>query len=481
MGMHRPPKPKRRSDSGSQWSGTGKGKPAGGKFQGRSDSRGTGRVIRDDYRSDRPGRVERDRPEQDDWTPPERPHSNEPFDRSDRSERPERFDRSDRGDRPERGDRSGHFDRSDRGDRPERGDRSGHFDRSDRGDRPERGDRSGHFDRSDRGDRPERGNRPERSDRRAYGQSAYGQSGNTRLRSSVSLPKLVRNVRSESHHALAENTPIDPSFPEDTREQARPEGEEEGRESDLIYGRQAVLAALQSKHALNRIWITPRLRYNDRFHTLLVEAKARGTVIDEVDIQRIHHITDGALHQGVAAQVAPYEYADFHELIQQAKQTTASPLLIVADGITDPHNLGAIIRSAEALGAQGLIIPQRRAVSITSTVVKVATGALEHFPVSRVVNLNRALEDLKEAGFWIYGADGEAPQPLHKVDLTGAIVLVIGSEGEGLSLLTKQRCDGLVSIPLKGHTPSLNASVATGIALYEVQRQRLHRIVQMDR
>jgi len=481
MGMHRPPKPKRRSDSGSQWSGTGKGKPAGGKFQGRSDSRGTGRVIRDDYRSDRP--------EREDWTPPERPDRSE---RPDRGDRPERFGRGDRpehfgrGDRPERfgrGDRPEHFDRGDRPERFDRGDRSERFDRGDRPERFGRGDRPERFDRGDRPerfDRGDRGDRPERSDRRAYGQSAYGQSGNSRLRSSVSLPKLVRNVRSESHNALPENTDIDPSFPENPREQGRPEGEE-GRESDLIYGRQAVLAALQSKHALNRIWITPRLRYNDRFHTLLVEAKARGTVIDEVDIQRIHHITDGALHQGVAAQVAPYEYADFHELIQQAKQTTASPLLIVADGITDPHNLGAMIRSAEALGAQGLIIPQRRAVSITSTVVKVATGALEHFPVSRVVNLNRALEDLKEAGFWIYGTDGEAPQPLHKVDLTGAIVLVMGSEGEGLSLLTKQRCDGLVSIPLKGHTPSLNASVATGIALYEVQRQRLHRIVQMDR
>ena len=478
MGMHRPPKPKRRLDSGSQWSGTGKGKPTGGKFQGRSDSRGTGRVIRDDYRSDRPERperVDRDRPERDDWTPPERPHPKE----REPGERGERSDRFERSDRPER------FDRADRPERDDRGERFEKGERSDRFDRGERGERSDRFERSDRKEyvRKDRDRKeaPPRGDRRAYGQSAYGQSGNTRLRSSVSLPKLVRNPRSESEISPSENSDLDPSLREDTREPGRPEREEEGRESDLIYGRQAVLAALQSKHALNRIWITPRLRYNDRFHTLLVEAKARGTVIDEVDIQRIHHITDGALHQGVAAQVAPYEYADFYELIQQAKQTTASPLLIVADGITDPHNLGAIIRSAEALGAQGLIIPQRRAVSITSTVVKVATGALEHFPVSRVVNLNRALEDLKEAGFWIYGTDGEAPQPLHKVDLTGAIVLVIGSEGEGLSLLTKQRCDGLVSIPLKGHTPSLNASVATGIALYEVQRQRLHRIVQMDR
>ena len=254
---------------------------------------------------------------------------------------------------------------------------------------------------------------------------------------------------------------------------------EDDRDFDLIYGRQAVLAALESKHALNRVWITARLRYNPRFHLLLQEAKARGTVIDEVEMQRIHKLTQGALHQGIAAQVAPYEYVDLDSLIEQAKQQTASPLLVVADGITDPHNLGAIIRSAEALGAQGVIIPQRRAASITSTVVKVAAGALEHLPVSRVVNLNRALEDLKEAGFWIYGTAGEAPQPAHKVDLTGAIVLVIGSEGDGLSLLIQQRCDGLIAIPLKGRTNSLNASVAAGVVLYEVQRQRLNRIHQL--
>jgi 23S rRNA (guanosine2251-2'-O)-methyltransferase len=227
------------------------------------------------------------------------------------------------------------------------------------------------------------------------------------------------------------------------------------------------------------VWITPRLRYNDRFHLLLQAAKTRGTVVDEVDIHRLHQMTGGAPHQGVVAQVAPYEYVDFHTLLEQTRQVTASPLFVVAESITDPHNLGAIIRSAEAFGANGLVIPQRRAASITSSVVKVAAGALEHFPVSRVVNLNRTLEEFKAAGFWIYGTAEDASQNLHEVDLTGPTVLVVGSEGDGLSLLTKQHCDVLLSIPLKGHTPSLNASVATGIALYEVQRQRLARVVQM--
>lgn len=243
-------------------------------------------------------------------------------------------------------------------------------------------------------------------------------------------------------------------------------------ESDMIYGRHSVLAALEGQRYLNRLWITSRLRYDGRFHTLLSAAKANGTVIDEVEHRRLDQITHGANHQGIAAQVAPYEYVDFGDLIQNAKATTEHPVFIAADGITDPHNLGAIIRTAEAIGVQGLVIPQRRAVGITSAVTKVAAGALETFPVARVVNLTRALEELKEAGFWIYGAAANASQPVHTVHFDGPVVLVIGAEGEGLSLLIQRCCDALVSIPLQGNTPSLNASVATGMILYEIYRQR---------
>ncbi|MBD2095466.1 23S rRNA (guanosine(2251)-2'-O)-methyltransferase RlmB [Trichocoleus sp. FACHB-591] len=250
----------------------------------------------------------------------------------------------------------------------------------------------------------------------------------------------------------------------------KPAGESE--ESDLIYGRHPVLTALENQHPLNRIWITPRLRYDPRFHTVLLQAKANGTVIDEVEPQRLSYIAPGANHQGVIAQVAPYEYADLGDLIAQAQAATSQPLIIVADGITDPHNLGAIIRTAEALGAQGLVIPQRRASGITSVVKKVAAGALETFPVSRVVNLTRALEELKTAGFWIYGTAAGASEPVPTVKFSGPIVLVIGSEGEGLSLTVQRCCDVLVSIPLSGKTPSLNASVATGMVLYEIYRQR---------
>jgi 23S rRNA (guanosine2251-2'-O)-methyltransferase len=249
---------------------------------------------------------------------------------------------------------------------------------------------------------------------------------------------------------------------------------------DLIYGRHSVFAAIEGERHLNRIWIATKLRYDPRFHSLLTQAKAQGTVVDEVEPRRLDQITQGANHQGIAAQVTPYEYMDLGDLIERAKTATDHPILIVADGITDPHNLGAIIRTAEALGAQGLVIPQRRAAGITSTVVKVAAGALESLPVARVVNLNRALEDLKKAGFWIYGAAATAAEPVDTVRFHEASVLVVGSEGDGLSLLTQQRCDVLVSIPLQGHTPSLNASVAAGMVLYEVTRQRRSRVLHLE-
>jgi 23S rRNA (guanosine2251-2'-O)-methyltransferase len=170
--------------------------------------------------------------------------------------------------------------------------------------------------------------------------------------------------------------------------------------------------------------------------------------------------------------MSPYDYIELADLIEKAKGKSRHPVIVIAEGITDPHNLGAIIRTAEAMGCQGVVIPQRRAAGVTSTVMKVAAEALEYLPVARVVNLNRALEELKAAGFWLYGTAAKTGKSLHTINLTGAIGLVVGSEGEGLSLLTQKSCDELVSIPLAGKTPSLNASVAAGMALYEVYRQR---------
>lgn len=246
---------------------------------------------------------------------------------------------------------------------------------------------------------------------------------------------------------------------------------EQKSEIDLTYGRHAVLAALKGDRQINRIWITDKLLGHGQFYPLVKEAKANGTIIDEVDSRRLGQLTQGANHQGIAAQIAPYSYWELSSLINHAKKTT-EPVLVIIDGIEDPHNLGSIIRTAEAMGVQGIIIPQRRAVGITSTVMKVAAGALENIAIARVVNLNQAILKLKEEGFWIYGTTADTDTMLQQVNFSGSVGLVIGSEGQGLSQLTEKNCDQLVTIPLTGLTPSLNASVAAAISLYEVFRQR---------
>ncbi len=246
---------------------------------------------------------------------------------------------------------------------------------------------------------------------------------------------------------------------------------DEGLSPDLIYGRHSVEAAIEAKRSLNRLWVNAKLRYDARFRPLIIEAKANGAVIDEVDGLRLSQLTQGANHQGIVAQVSAYGYVELDKMVEQAKAAARRPVIIAADGITDPHNLGAIIRSAEAIGVQGIVIPQRRAVGITSTVAKVAAGALENLPIARVVNLGQSLEYLKSQGFWIYGLAAEAAQPIHTTDFSEPVVLVVGAEGHGISLSVQNLCDFLVAIELKGKTPSLNASVAAGMALYEIYRQ----------
>ena len=241
---------------------------------------------------------------------------------------------------------------------------------------------------------------------------------------------------------------------------------------DLVYGRHSVLALLNSDRQIERIWLISSVKRDRRFAELLQQAKQQGTLIDEVSPSRLDNLTGYSNHQGITAQVAPYRYWSLDDLLIEAKKTTDSPVIVIADSIEDPHNLGAIIRTAEAMGIQGLIIPQRRAVGVTATVMKVAAGALENLPVAKVVNLSKTLEKLKESGFWIYGTAAQSSKLLHKTNFSGAIGLVIGSEGKGLSSLVQRHCDELVAIPLQGKTPSLNASVAAAIAIYEICRQK---------
>lgn len=240
---------------------------------------------------------------------------------------------------------------------------------------------------------------------------------------------------------------------------------------DLIWGRHATQAALEAGRPIHRIWCTAEMRSASKFLQLLREAKASGVLVEEVTWARLGQITGGSVHQGIALQTAAAETLDLDSLIEGCSDLGEPPLLVALDGVTDPHNLGAVVRSAEAMGAHGVVIPQRRSAGLTGSAAKVAAGALEHLPVARVVNLNRSLEKLKDAGYRVVGLAAEGDVTLTDVDLSGPLVLVTGSEDQGLSLMTRRHCDQLVRIPLRGITPSLNASVATALCVYEVARR----------
>jgi 23S rRNA (guanosine2251-2'-O)-methyltransferase len=241
--------------------------------------------------------------------------------------------------------------------------------------------------------------------------------------------------------------------------------------SDLIWGRHSVLATLEGERPIHRVWCTSEMRFSSRFLQLLRDAKASGVLVEEVTWARLGQITGGAVHQGIVLQPAAADSLDLPTLIEGCRGIGEPALLIAVDGLTDPQNLGAIVRSAEALGAHGMVLPQRRNAGLTGSVAKVAAGALEHLPVARVVNLNRSLDALKQEGYRVIGLAEQGNVSLEEADLDGPLVLVTGSEGDGLSMLTRRSCDQLVRIPLRGTTPSLNASVATALLLYEVARR----------
>ena len=235
---------------------------------------------------------------------------------------------------------------------------------------------------------------------------------------------------------------------------------------DWIWGKHSVFEALISERAINRIWCTSEIYSSDKFYILLKGFKSKGVLIEEVSWSRISQLTFGSAHQGIALQLASSKTISLDKLIDLSKKKSTNPILLALDGITDPHNVGAIIRSAEAFDCKGLIIPQRRSAGLTGTVAKVAAGALEHLPVSRVVNLNRALEELKKNGFIIIGLSGDGQLSISKFYETCPLVVIVGAEDKGISLLTQKKCDFLLRIPLKGKTSSLNASVAAAISLF---------------
>ena len=228
------------------------------------------------------------------------------------------------------------------------------------------------------------------------------------------------------------------------------------------------MEALNSERAINRIWCTSEIFSSEKFYISLKNLKSKGVLIEEVSWNRISQLTFGASHQGVALQLASSKTISLEKLIGSSKKNSNNPVILALDGITDPHNVGAIIRSAEAFDCKGIIIPQRRSAGLTGTVAKVAAGALEHLPVSRVVNLNRALEELKKNNFIIIGLSGDGQSSILEFHETTPLVVVVGAEDKGISLLTQKKCDFMLKIPLKGKTASLNASVAAAISLFHL-------------
>lgn len=242
-------------------------------------------------------------------------------------------------------------------------------------------------------------------------------------------------------------------------------------ETEVVYGRNAVVEALRAGVPATAVYVAVRADGDDRVREALRTAAARGLPLLEVTKPELDRVTDGATHQGLAVQVPPYAYARPLDLLEAAGPEV--PLVVALDGVTDPHNLGAVLRSAAAFGAHGVLVPERRAAGVTAAAWKVSAGAAARIPVARATNLVRALAELKDAGCFVVGLDGAGPAPIGGLELAASpLVLVAGSEGKGLSRLVRETCDLVVSIPIATSVESLNAAVATGVALYEIARLR---------
>lgn len=243
-------------------------------------------------------------------------------------------------------------------------------------------------------------------------------------------------------------------------------------QDEMIIGKNPVLEALQSGRPINKIIISEQLNKNTE-RELHQMAKKANTIIQKVPKKRIDQLSKGR-HQGIIAYVTAYDYATIEEIVENARRKEQLPFIIILDEIEDPHNLGAILRTADATGVHGVIIPKRRAVGLTETVAKTSAGAIEHIPVARVTNIAKTIDELKEQNIWVVGTDEEGSKDYRTLDGDTAIALVIGNEGKGISRLVKEKCDWTIHLPMEGSIPSLNASVAAGILMYEIYRERNH-------
>ena len=243
-------------------------------------------------------------------------------------------------------------------------------------------------------------------------------------------------------------------------------------ETTMIEGRNAVQEAIRSGKPIDKLYVLDGCT-DGPIRSIVRVARKKDVLIQFVKKERLDQISQTGKHQGVVAYTAAYEYSDIEDMFRLAEQKGEDPFLILLDEIEDPHNLGAIIRTANLAGAHGVIIPKRRAVGLTATVAKTSCGALNYTPVAKVTNLSKTIEELKERGLWFVCADMDGER-MYDLNLTGPIGLVIGNEGSGVSKLVKQHCDFVASIPMKGDIDSLNASVAAGVLAYEIVRQCLH-------
>ena len=387
------------------------------------------RSPRDDWRDDE----ETLRPERD-GEQNRRPYGSRPY-----GERPNGGERRSYGDRPSNGERRPYGDRPNNGERRPYGDRPNNGERRPYGERPNNGERRPYGERPN-GERRPYGERPNNGERRPYGERP----NNGERRPYGDRPMNDRR----------------PPMPRPAM--TPPPAQEEEMQSNLLVGRNPIREALKAGRDMEKLLVAKGELIGSA-REIVAMAREQKVIVQEVDRAHLDAMAPG--HQGLIAVVSAYAYKTVDDMLALAKERGEEPFLVILDGVTDPHNLGAIIRSAECAGAHGVIIPERRAVGLTPAAVKASAGAVEYLPVAREVNLTRTIERLKKEGIWIYGTamNGE---DYRKVDYSGAKALVIGSEGEGMSRLVSESCDKVVTLPMKGKIESLNASVAAGILLY---------------
>lgn len=285
---------------------------------------------------------------------------------------------------------------------------------------------------------------------------------------------MARNEYAPKKKSRNGNRP-DRGRPERTEKRQRPHREHVERAEvqevvDFVFGRHAVVEALQTPDRVNRVFIQEGTSVRDAAKVIEL-AREKGIQVQTVPKTKIEDLVGNAVHQGLVASIAAYEYADLEDVFKKAEEKGEDPFIVILDGVEDPHNLGSILRTADATGVHGIIIPKRRSASLTATVAKASTGAIEHVPVVRVTNLTQTIEQLKARGIWVFGTDMNGTD-YRKWNTSGPLAIVMGNEGKGVSRIVKESVDEMVTIPMVGHVQSLNASVASALMMYEVFRNR---------